>query len=488
MTHSQAAQRHPGLELLLRYRDVFAAAWARRHDLVGPARLTDEAAFLPAALSLQETPVHPAPRRLACTIIMLFAILVAWSIVGRVDIVAVAPGRIVVSERTKVVQPLERSVVQRILIKDGDHVEAEQALVELDPTSATADRTSIHEALKSAQSDHLIAQALLRDLSRRGVADSLDGVAAVLTKATVPDGWTEADVHDAQTKLLAERANISARLASSAADILHRQAEAATMREVIAKLEGTLPHARQRESDFGVLAAQGDISRHASQDRVRERIEMERDLAMQRARLKEAQAAVRESEFARAAYVAETLRALRQRETEAALKQNQATLEEAKAHRRERLTILKAPVAGIIQQLAVHTEGGVVTEAQPLLVVVPDQAQVSAEVMLENKDIGFVHRGQNAEVKLETFPYTRYGTVAAIVQSVTADAVTDEKRGAVFPVVLSLATGTIAVDGQPVRLSPGMNLTAEIKTGRRRVIDYLLSPVHRAAQESLRER
>ena len=135
-----------------------------------------------------------------------------------------------------------------------------------------------------------------------------------------------------------------------------------------------------------------------------------------------------------------------------------------------------------------HTEGGVVTEAQPLMVIVPEDANVTAEVTLENKDIGFVSVGQEAEIKLETFTFTRYGTVKATVKTVTGDAVNDEKRGAIFPVMLSLGKTTIDVDGKAVRLSPGMNVTAEIKTGRRRVIEFLLSPVQRAVGESLRER
>jgi hemolysin D len=155
---------------------------------------------------------------------------------------------------------------------------------------------------------------------------------------------------------------------------------------------------------------------------------------------------------------------------------------------REKLTVLIAPVAGVVQQLAVHTVGGVVTEAQNLMVIVPEDAQVTAEVTLENKDVGFVSVGQEAEIKLETFLFTRYGTVPAVVTRVSADAVNDEKRGALFPVTLALKTSAIDVDGKKVRLQPGMNLTAEIKTGRRRVIEYLLSPVQRAGKESLRER
>jgi len=145
-------------------------------------------------------------------------------------------------------------------------------------------------------------------------------------------------------------------------------------------------------------------------------------------------------------------------------------------------------VSGTVQQLAVHTEGGVVTPAQVLMVIVPNDAQVSAEVVIDNKDIGFVRAGQVAAIKLETFPFTRYGTIDASVKSVTADAVSDEKRGAIFPALLTLQWTSIDVDGKLIKLSPGMNVTAEIKTGKRRVIEYLLSPVQRALNESLGER
>jgi hemolysin D len=123
-----------------------------------------------------------------------------------------------------------------------------------------------------------------------------------------------------------------------------------------------------------------------------------------------------------------------------------------------------------------------------LMVIVPAAADVTAEVTMENKDVGFVSVGQSAEIKLETFPFTRYGTIPAVVSRVSADAVNDEKRGALFPAMLTLRATHIDVDGKAIRLSPGMNVTAEIKTGQRRVIEFLLSPIQRAGNESLRER
>jgi hemolysin D len=484
MTAQAQAPRHPIIELLTRYREIFGIVWQARAELAGPGRLADEAAFLPAALSLQDTPVHPAPRRFAYAIMALFVIALVWAIFGTVDIVAVAPGRIVVSERTKLVQPLERSVVKRVLVTDGDHVQAGQPLVELDATAASADKANVSEQFKAAESEVLRSRALLAALSNVGTASRTEYVPT----ASFPSHWSPSETAAAQAQLLAEWGDITAKLAKLGSELSHRQAEIVTVGEMVAKLEATVPLANQREADFKKLIDQGFMSSHAGQDRTRERIELERDLATQRARLVETHAALKESESTRAAYLAETRRALQDREAQADFKRQQASQEQAKATQREKLTVLTAPVAGTVQQLAIHTAGGVATEAQTLMVIVPEGAHVTAEVTMENKDVGFISAGQRAEIKLETFPFTRYGTVPATVSRVSADAVNDEKRGALFPATLTLGATHIDVDGKSIRLSPGMNLTAEIKTGQRRVIEFLLSPIQRAGNESLRER
>ena len=472
------ALRRPLVELLARYKAVFHAAWAHRAELAGPSRLADEVAFLPAALSLQETPVHPAPRRLAWGLMLLFVLALLWSVVGQVDIVAVAPGRIIVSDRTKVIQPLEASMVRRVLVRDGDRVRAGQLLVELDQTAAVADKASVQEQLRTQVSELARTGALLQSLSKT----------ELLTPVIRFSGGDLTQDSAIKAQLQSEWQDISARLARLDAEASRRKAEIATVRETIAKLDATIPMAQTREADFRKLVDQGYVSSHATQDKTRERVELERDLATQHARLLEAQFTLNEAERAKAAYRAETMRLLNDRQAQAATKRSQLESDHSKASQRENLTHLIAPVAGVVQQLTIHTAGGVVTSAQPLMIVVPDTAQVTAEVSIANLDIGFVNAGLMAEVKLETFPYTKYGTVAARVDIVTADAVTDEKRGSYYPATLTLAARDMLIDGKRVNLSPGMNITAEIKTGRRRIIEYLLSPVQRAGSESLRER
>lgn len=489
---------HPVRELLNRYRDVWQAAWEARRDLAGPARLADERAFLPAALSLQETPPHPAPRRTAIALCALFTLGVLWACFGEVDVVAVASGRVIVSEHSKLVQPLETAVIRAIHVHDGDSVRAGQPLVSLDATTALADTERLQDEHRAALIDALRAETLLN-----GVAESVPvtGLPTALRLPTAADVST--DVQNRSRDLVhTEWQDIRARMGRLEAELARRQAEEQTAREVLAKLEATVPLARQREADFKTLTTQGFVAGHAGQDRQRERIELERDQATATARLTEAQAAVAETRQTRAAYLAETRRTLKDRSVQARLKLAQLAQEDRKASLRHQQTTLTAPVSGTVQQLAIHTAGGVVTPAQVLMVIVPGhEAVLSAEVSIDNKDIGFVQPGQRAEIKLETFNFTRYGTVPATVQWVSADAVSAQQpapgsdgkpsvttSAANFPARLTLAQPTMRIDGKDIRLTPGLNLSAEIKIGRRKIIDFLLSPFRQRVSDSFRER
>ena len=488
LPEAASAPPHPVRELLLRYGRVFGAVWAMRDELAGPKLEREEAAFLPAALSLQVTPVHPAPRRFALAICALFTLALVWACVGQIDIIATAPGRIVVSDGSKTIQPLATSVVKAIHVKDGDHVSAGQALIDLDATDSAAETTRASSDRVAAISEMLRTRGLLAALQ--------GGHAPALGAAPAGEGWSATDQSDAVAQLHTEWSDITAKLEKLTAEKAHREAEIATIDEQLRKLRSTLPMARQRESDFKSLSDEGYGNTHNTQDRTRERVEMEHDLATTEARRVEAEAARREAESALASYRSETGRTLRERQSQAELKRAESSQDVTKGEQHVQLAHMVSPVAGTVQQLAVHTAGGVVTPAQVLLVVIPDRAQVTAEVELENKDVGFVREGQTAAIKLETFPFTRYGTIAATVTTLSADAVVDDKRPkneagqtpTYFPARLTLAKGEMDVDGRVVHLSPGMNVTAEIKTGRRSVIDYLISPLKQHLDESVRER
>ncbi|MFA0411468.1 HlyD family type I secretion periplasmic adaptor subunit, partial [Vibrio splendidus] len=155
---------------------------------------------------------------------------------------------------------------------------------------------------------------------------------------------------------------------------------------------------------------------------------------------------------------------------------------------REQLEIIRSPVDGTVQQLSIYTLGAVLQPAQNLMIIVPENAVQQAEIQILNKDVGFVYPGQPVTVKVDAFPYTRYGTIEAELLSISRDSTTDERLGLIFPAQVKLKNNNILINGKSIELTPGMSVVAEIKTDKRRVIDYLLSPIREYQAESLRER
>lgn len=464
-------------DLLKRYGAVFRHAWHERANLDPRPRLPHEAQFLPAALELQETPVSPAPR-IAMWLLMAFALIaLLWAVFGHMDVVAVAHGKIVPNDRTKVIQPIETATVKAIRVADGQTVKAGEVLIELDTTNTAADTTRVANDLVTARLQAARAKALLAAIS--------SGKAPVI--GAVPDVDANRLAQE-QRMLEGQYGEFRAKLASIESDIAKREAELRSTQEIVRKLELTAPIARQRAEDFKNLVEKNFVSKHGYLEKEQARIEQEADLATQRSRLKELTAALQAGRDQRAALVAETRRVALDSQNEADQKATTYGQEFIKAESRGKLMTLTAPVDGTVQQLAVHTVGGVVTPAQQLMMVVPKDNPIEVEAYVENKDIGFVNPGQEAVVKVETFPFTKYGTIDAKVITVSNDAVNDEKRGLIFPARVNLERATIQVENKTVNLSPGMAVTVEVKTAQRRVVEYFLSPLLQYKDESLRER
>ncbi len=467
--------------LLHRYAHVLRHAWGERKQMDAGQRRGHEAEFLPAALALRDTPLHPAPR-IAMGLIMLFAaIALLWAMFGKIDIVASAQGKLIPDDRSKVIQPMETASVLAIHVRDGQRVAAGDLLIELDATQAQADATRVSQDLLAAKLEVALARALLAALE--------SPQPPLLSSHMSPDFEVDAARLAAEQRQLDGRhGELRARLEQLDAEIARREAELRSTRELVEKLAQTAPIARQRAQDYKDLFEKNFVSRHGYLEREQARIEQERDLAAQQAKVEEIRAALLEGQRQRMSLIAETRRATLDALTQAEQKMAGLMQDQVKAQDRGRQLRLTAPVSGSVQQLAVHTVGGVVTPAQPLLVIVPGDNALEVEAFLENKDIGFVRAGQAAEIKLETFPFTKYGTIPGQVMQVSSDAIQDEKRGLVYVARVKLDKATLEVDGKTVNLTPGMAVTVEIKTGKRRVVEYFLSPLMQYGDESLRER
>lgn len=469
-------------DLLRRTAAVWRHAWRERKTRRSPPRSADEVDFLPAALALQERAVSPAPR-VAGGLIVGFALLaLAWAIGGEIDIVASAPGQIIPSSRTKLIQPLETVIVRAIHVADGQQVEPGEVLVELDATAPQADSERLAGELVAARAQAARARALL-DALEHGAAPRIAAI----------EGASEPRLAREQRLVDSQYGELQARLARLDADLTRREAERRSTQEIVRKLEQTVPIARQRAQDLRHLAAAEFVSRHGYLEKEQLRLEQEGELATQRSRLHEIAAAIHEGQQQRRALLAESRRQALDSLDDGERKAAALVQERLKAEARGQAMTLTAPVAGTVQQLAVHTVGGVVTPAQGLMAIVPSDEAVEVEAFVDNKDIGFIHAGQEAQVKIETFPFTRYGTVAATVTQVSSDAIRQEKPGRdhgalVYALRARLSQATLRVEEKWLRLSPGMAVTVEIKTGQRRVIEYFLNPLLQYGQESLRER
>ena len=457
-------------------------------------RRQQELAFLPAALEIVETPAPPLAGAIGGIIIALFCAALVWGSFCKLDIVASATGKIVPTGRTKVIQPFETGVVRAIHVRDGQSVKAGDVLIELDPTMNEAE-------LKHFKSDLVSAEL---DVARIKAALSED--ADPLNSFTAPPGATAAQIAVQRQFLVRQIEEQHAKLEALDRQRAQKEAELATATATTSKLEAMLPILQQRVAICQELFAHETGSKVNYLEILQALVEAQQELQVQKSRAHEAEAAVSALIGSQAQSKAEFQRTLYGDLAEAQRKAAGLREDVVKATQRTELQLLTAPVDGVVQQLAVHTIGGVVTPAQSLLVVVPADTNLEIEAMVPNRDIGFIHVGQEAEIKIDTFDFTRYGLLHGRVVNLSQDAIIlddaqskDDNRTAgaasdpksqelVYAARVSLDRTRMQVDENMVNLSPGMSVTVEIKTGSRSVLSYLLSPLFRYKHESLRER
>lgn len=457
-----------------RHLHVWRTSWAEAaSEPPEKQRSREELAFLPAVLEVQESPPSPHGRALIYIIISLFTVAIVWAIFGKIDIIAVANGKIIPSDRSKIIQPLESGVIKAIHVKDGQSVRRGEVLIELDPTASAAEEQRWTNEQQAAVLEALRLRAVLAG------------------KATfnAPTGFDPNLVRLQQQQLFDQLAEHKARTESARLIIEQRSASIEALKANIDGLKKTVPMLEQKAQAYKRLVDKQHAPQLTYLDAEEQRISKSQELAKERHRLVQETAALAEAQRNLEAIVSEFKKARRNELSLAETKMKSLSKEVIKAETRATQQTLIAPIDGVVQQLAVHTVGGVVTPAQQLLVVAPREGQLEVEAYVENKDIGFVNEEQPAEVKVEAFPFTRYGTLKGSVISLSRDAVPVENLGFFFSARVSMAQTDIPVgNGKRVPLSPGMNVTVEIKTGTRRVIEYFLSPLLQAAQESARER
>lgn len=444
----------------------------------------DTLEFLPAALEIERTPPLPASRYILWAIMLLFVIAVAWACIGHVDIAGIAQGKIVPSGRVKMIQPLETGIVKAIHIVEGQQVNAGEVLIELEDAKVQADLTRLRQERNAANIDKIKTESQLK------VLELFPTPNAYFTRAP------EAEILNLESHnnpLLASRIRnaLNQHYASIAAvneEISQNRAERITFERRIAQLGATIPLIAERAESIKQLEIQSLAPRANWLELQEDLVEQEMEREVIRAQLNVTDAGYQNLLQRRDVLNAQTHSEWLTEFADLETRLDSYDQEILKAETRVNELRLTAPVAGTIQQLTVNTLGGVVTPAEKLMLIVPDEDALRVEARIPNKDIGFVQDGQAAEIKVETFPFTKYGVIDGEITIISNDAIADENLGLVYLAQVKLAKTTIWVKDKLVNLSPGMAVTVEVNMGKRRLIEFLLTPLLRYKDEGLQER
>ncbi len=441
---------------------------------------TDAADFAPDLLSIQERPPARLPRTVGYVTAGLFGVLALWATFGKLDIVATAEGRLVPRNYSRILQPAEAGVVREVLVREGEHVQPGQVLLRMDGTLAGADLGA------------LTADVAFKMLSLRRIDAELRGQPLLLQANDPPDVASQvlAQYH-------ARRQSYLDAIAQEKADLERTQHDLAGGRQQVAKLEATVPLYRQSAQSYEKLVKDGFVSELGANDKVRERIEKEQELKVQEANLESLTAAVEQSSKKlaqiKSGYESQLLN--ERVELQNQLKRTEGELQ--KQTYKSGLLELRATEAGTVKDMVTYKPGTVVQPGTPLLNIVPKDEPLLAEVAIHNEDVGFVVVGQSVKLKLQAYPFQKYGMLEGTAEVVSADSLANDPQKATaqgqspqsYKALVKLATQELkASNGEVLKLTPGMLVLAEIHQGRRTVLEYLLSPVQKVTQEAGRER
>ncbi|MGE4399446.1 MAG: HlyD family type I secretion periplasmic adaptor subunit [Campylobacterales bacterium] len=436
--------------------------------------MNNETNNLGSIAALLSKPPRKFARIITISVSAMAVIALLFSYFASMDIVVSAQGKIIPSGKSKVIQPLEAGVVKSIKVKDGQSVKAGDVLIELDPKITEAEKERLQNEYNLASSDVYRLEAMIK------------GKSSITLDKSIPS-----NIGSSQSSLLAGKmAEQHAKLAAIDAEITKKEADAAAISSSVSQLKNSVPLVRKKYEMREELAKTGYISEAGLIDSKLEYLNMEKELAVQQNRLKESEAALKAAKMQKNQVVAEFKAKVAAEMVDAIKRKENAEKELAKANVKNELQALKAPIDGVVQQLAVTTVGGVVTQAQQLMTIVPENTPLEVEAQVLNKDIGYVKVGQRVVNKVETFDFTRFGYIEGEVTWVGTDAINDQKLGPIFPVRIRLSSKETPsiVNGHKGVIAAGMSMVSDIKVDKRRLIEYFLSPLLKYKQESMRER
>jgi len=436
--------------------------------------------FAPDILRLQQEPPSPLPRAVLYVLGMLLVLLAVWASVGRLNIIAVASGKLVPQSYVKVVQPASAGVIKDILVHEGDSVKAGQVLARLDPGLSEVDSKQVGDQLQIAR------------LAQRRIDAELAGIEPTAQPGDLPELFTQMLAqYRARRQAQADAVDAQRAMLSKAEQDLQ------AAQETQSKLKQTLPIYQDQELAWQKLQKEGFAGRLLAEERRRMRIEAQQELKAQAHAIEGYRAAIMQSRKRMEQLDSNYRQALYNERVEMTAQAEKLEQDQRKQVLRRDLLELKAPQDGTVKDLATHTEGAVLTPGSVLLTLVPANEPLHAEVWVTNLDRGFVYPGQAVKVKVAPYPFQKYGMVEGVVKTVGADVTeqpandpNDQKAppNHRFRSLVELKSQYLDANGVQHHLTPGMQVDAEIKLGDRTVLEYVLSPVRKAFHEAAHER
>ena len=440
--------------------------------------------FSPGLLAIQESPPAKLPRTVLYSVATLFGILVLWAIFAKLDIVASAEGRLIPESYVKIVQPSEAGIVQEILVREGQSVEAGQVLMRMDARLTDADVRAIRGEYDLKR---LVLRRIDAELAGQPMRTQADDPPVLFAQVA----QQQAARHQAYVDALAQERSIHDKT----------QHDLVSASEVLNKLRETVPTYRRSAEAFEKLAKDGFYSTLAVEEKHRDRIEKEQDMRAQVSTVASLKSSVVASER-KLAQITSSFRSDLQNERVDTESQFRKLLEErGKIEHKSALLVLRAPQRGIIKDLATHTVGTVVSPGSVLMSLVPLNEALQAEILVKNEDVAFVHEQQRVKIKLSAYPFQKYGMLDGSISHLGPDAADpasapakaagdapDASGSLRYKALVHLDAQHLETDGLRMKLTPGMQVVVEIHQGKRTVMEYLLSPVHKAWQEAGRER
>jgi hemolysin D len=436
--------------------------------------------FAPDIVRAQHQPPSPLPRLVLYTLLSLFAVMLVWACVGRLDIVAVAQGKLVPQSYLKIVQPAESGIVREILVREGEEVKEGQVLARMDTRLSVADSKIVQ------------AELFRKRLQLRRIEAELAG--APLKR--LPDDPGDMYAQTAAQYQARRQAYLDA-LGTEQATLLKARHDLQSATETEGKLKKSVPIYKDQADSWDKLAREGFAGRLLALERQRIYVESEQDLKAQTQNVASLKALIGQSEKRISQITSNYRQQLENERAEAESVYHKLQQDNDKQEYRNSLLELRAPQAGIVKDLATHTPGTVVAPGTVLLTLVPRDEPLMAEVWVGNFDAGFVQDRQAARIKLVAYPFQKYGMLDGVVKQISADsqektdagyAATKPMQEAAYRALITLNSAHLESQGRRLRLVPGMLVNAEIHLGTRSVLEYLLSPVQRVAHEAGRER